>query len=504
LKVRAGGISAVRFGEFAWGLIEPAEGRFDFGIFDAAFDAAEELGLSVILGTPTACPPAWLCESHPELLPVNENGVQVGFGARQHRCYNAPAYREAAARVTRALAQRYGSRKGLLAWQIDNELAAEQKYCYCGLCRVKFQSFLQAKYGAIEALNQRWMTTFWAQNYTGFHQIPVPTRLEATLPMRHHPSLLYEFLRFSSQSVIEFSDEQANLIRMFSKKPITTNQDDFYYGDNVNIFALYKSLDFAAFDIYTDKPYELAFYCDMFRNVKAAPFWIMEYDANSPILSRALDLLHGRGCGLAGLFKFNPFPAGHEQGPYGLVDHFGRERENYAVFKNWTPKEAPKAKRKAAILYDFDSSWAYNAKEYHAWEDGWSRLFSRLAYREYVIHALYRRLFDEGFSVDVINDVEKADPANTLYVPMHLVYKKQTGDALLAFMERGGMVVATNDLFVRNEDNAYCQELPALHRALMGPGAELPAPAGGAYAWGKGSLRFIDAATGYDGVLISD
>ncbi|HSH95936.1 MAG TPA: beta-galactosidase, partial [Roseimicrobium sp.] len=65
----AAGINVVRMGEFSWGLCEAREGAFDFAWVRRAMDVMHEHGIKVILGTPTAAPPLWLTQQHPEILP---------------------------------------------------------------------------------------------------------------------------------------------------------------------------------------------------------------------------------------------------------------------------------------------------------------------------------------------------------------------------------------------------------------------------------------------------
>ena len=48
------GLSHVRIGEFAWALIEPEAGRFDWKWLDKAVQTLGEAGLRVIMSTPTA------------------------------------------------------------------------------------------------------------------------------------------------------------------------------------------------------------------------------------------------------------------------------------------------------------------------------------------------------------------------------------------------------------------------------------------------------------------
>ena len=65
------GLTYVRIAEFAWTLMEPAEGQFAWGWLDEAIATLAAAGLEVVLGTPTAAPPAWLTHDYPGVLPVD-------------------------------------------------------------------------------------------------------------------------------------------------------------------------------------------------------------------------------------------------------------------------------------------------------------------------------------------------------------------------------------------------------------------------------------------------
>jgi beta-galactosidase len=73
-KMRAAGLQFVRIGEFAWALMEPAAGRYEWAWLDRAIATLGEAGLRVVLGTPTATPPAWLTAAEPDLLRVGGAG----------------------------------------------------------------------------------------------------------------------------------------------------------------------------------------------------------------------------------------------------------------------------------------------------------------------------------------------------------------------------------------------------------------------------------------------
>ena len=73
-RMRELGIAWVRIAEFAWAVIEPEPGRLEWGWLDRAIAALHAEGLKVVLGTPTATPPKWLVDKHPDMLAVDAQG----------------------------------------------------------------------------------------------------------------------------------------------------------------------------------------------------------------------------------------------------------------------------------------------------------------------------------------------------------------------------------------------------------------------------------------------
>jgi beta-galactosidase len=55
------GFEFTHFAEFAWAQLEPTEGKYDFGWLDKAVELAAKHHMKVIMCTPSATPPVWLC-----------------------------------------------------------------------------------------------------------------------------------------------------------------------------------------------------------------------------------------------------------------------------------------------------------------------------------------------------------------------------------------------------------------------------------------------------------
>src|ERR1700723_571689 len=66
--MQAAHLDILRVGEFAWSRMEPSEGHFDFDWLDRAIALAAKHHIAVVIGTPTAGPPAWLTQKYPETL----------------------------------------------------------------------------------------------------------------------------------------------------------------------------------------------------------------------------------------------------------------------------------------------------------------------------------------------------------------------------------------------------------------------------------------------------
>ena len=217
------GLTWVRIGEFAWSRLEPKPGEYDFGWLDDAIEVLGAAGLKVVLGTPTATPPRWMLDRHPDMLAVDASGNPRRFGSRRHYCFSHEGYRDACAQIVTRLADRYGANPHVAAWQTDNEYGCHDTVLsYSENVRQAFRHWLRARYpgagndGDISALNRAWGNVFWSMEYGGFDEIDLPN-LTVTEP---NPSHVLDFRRFSSDQVVRFNRLQAEIIRQRSQAPI--------------------------------------------------------------------------------------------------------------------------------------------------------------------------------------------------------------------------------------------------------------------------------------------
>src|ERR1700761_5755621 len=165
-------IHFVRITEFAWSTMEPSEGHYDLDWVERAVRMAEKHHIAVVLGTPSAAPPAWLTSKYPETLRTMENGRKDEHGNRQQFDWSDAKYRELAGKMAEQMALRFGHDPDVIGWQIDNEYAQES---FDADTKAQFQAWLKVRYGTLDNLNARWTTTYWSQTYSDWNQIPIET-----------------------------------------------------------------------------------------------------------------------------------------------------------------------------------------------------------------------------------------------------------------------------------------------------------------------------------------
>ena len=468
------GLLYVRIGEFAWARIEKAEGLFDWAWMDRAIDVLGAAGLKVVLGTPTATPPKWLCEKYPDILPVDIHTGQVrGFGSRRHYDFSSETYLVQAERITAAMAQRYGSHPHVAGWQTDNELCCHDTTMSASPAALeKFRAYCAQRYGTIAALNAAWGNVFWSMEYDHFDQIDLPffTVCET------NPAHRLAYRRFASEQVVRFHDVMISAIRRHAAPhqwvthniipPATTGVDNA---------ALTRDLDFVSYDNYplgfsdqlmakasadewkpfmrTGHPDLAALNFDSVRGLSKGAWWVMEQQPGpvnwaphnprpAPGMVRHWTLqafAHGAAC--VAYFRWRQVPFAQEQ------MHAGLRRPDDMPAAAWAEVEQAAsemqrlgdlsvvaAKSPVAIVIDPVSGWVDDIERQGA------------GYRyDAVVFQYYRALRGLGVDVDFVStgDAQLAGYRLVVVPTMAVVDDAafdalQASDGLLLFGPRAG------------------------------------------------------------------
>jgi beta-galactosidase GanA len=272
------GFNIVRMFEFAWHKFEPEEGQYDFDWARRVMDLCAEAGIAVMIGTPTAAPPAWLTTKYPDVLRTDPDGKRATHGGRKHYSVYSQTYRALCAKIVGKMAETFSGHPALHSWQIDNEMASND---YGDEAKRGFREYLKKKFGTVEAMNKAWGLEIWSQAYQSFDQVPMPVAAVGSIevPERHNPSLVMAVSRYNNEAWTSFIKLQCDIIRQHSDKPITTNMTA---GLGMNWFQHNRLLDRVGFSMYRDvNHYHWNWQnFDRMRAEKPAPYWLLETAPN--------------------------------------------------------------------------------------------------------------------------------------------------------------------------------------------------------------------------------
>jgi beta-galactosidase len=480
------GFNVVRLAEFAWAKMEPQEGQYDFAWLDRAIAVLHAQGISVVLGTPTASPPAWLMSAHPELFLVREDGTPWTYGNRREYCPNNPTYHDYTRRIVRAMAEHYANNPAVIAWQIDNEFGDR---CYCPLCRQAFQQWLWRRYKMLDNLTEKWGTVFWGHTYSDWAQIPLPL----TTCRSANPGLWLDFYRFASDSYVSYQQLQIDILRaLCPKHTITHNLMGFKY-DKLNYFDLAKGLDFVSWDNYPRTqwsmaldvdPSSAAIATDTMRGLKdmnghnGQNVWVMEQQAGPggwesvSVMPRPGELRLwayqsiAHGADAIVFFRWRTARFGTEEYWHGLLYHDGRPTRRYDEIKRMGAeiKRAGDAiagstlRPQVAIIHDYDSRFAFQAQANNP----------KFSYPGHAQH-VYRALFRRNIPVDMVKATADLSGYKLVAAPALHVVTPEIAANLRRFVEGGGVLVLTPRTGVKDETNTVVDmPLPGLLADLCG------------------------------------
>lgn len=424
------GLTYVRIAEFAWSLMEPHEGQYQWDWLDDAVNILHKEGLKVVLCTPTATPPAWLIRKHPEILAHDPQGRVRAFGSRRHYDFASPVYREHSRRITRAIAERYGQHPGVVGWQTDNEFGCHDTTRSYGPASTRaFPVWLEKRYGTLAKLNEAWGNVFWSQEYTAWDQIE-PPNLTVTEP---NPSHVLDYARFASDMVKEFQEEQVEILRELSPGRFITHNFMIFFPE-FDHYQVSECLDFVSWDAYptgmleffafweseetklkyarTGHPDLISFNHDLYRGLKAystgkqTGFWVMEqqcgqvnWSTYNPLpADGAVQLWTAQawahGADTVSYFRWRAATMAQEVMHSGLLRHDETFDRGYHEVKSLQTEQFPigDVPAKVALLHDYRSLWIFDQQKHNADLSYW---------RQVMLY--YSTLRSLGVDLDVIH-----------------------------------------------------------------------------------------------------
>ncbi len=476
--------NVVRMAEFAWIKMESEEGKYDFEWLDDAIELFGKYDIQVILGTPTAGPPKWLLDKHPDIYQRDYQGHARGFGTRRSYCSNNPTYHEYTWAIVTEMAKKYGDHPNVIGWQIDNELGAiDTARCYCDNCRTAFVGWLQDKYGTLEQLNEEWGTIFSSQLFTSWDQVHLPTY---SVHQGHNPGLVLDFRRFSSDSVVKYQRLQIDILREYClpSQPITTNLMGSF--NDLDYYDLSADLDLVALDIYPimkkvpeERPFRTGINHDTMRGLKGMNYWVLEHQSGTPCTytfsptPRPGELRSwtyqsvARGADAIVYFRWRTLPYALEEYWHGILQHHGKPSRKYDEVRKVGAELASIAdklkgttvKAKVAIVKCFNNEWAFEIQPHASGYD----------YKDHQAD-YYRYFHDRNIQVDVISpDTADFSGYDLLLIPNLMMAKAPNINRIHDFVRRGGTVIMDFRAGAKEWNNRMLPEiLPGPFSNLLG------------------------------------
>jgi beta-galactosidase len=454
-------ITFVRITEFAWSTMEPSEGHYELDWVERAVRMAEKHHIAVVLGTPSAAPPAWLTTKYPETLRTQEDGRKDQHGNRQQFNWANEKYRELAGKMAEQMAIRFGHDPNVIGWQIDNEYARES---FDAETKAQFQAWLKAKYGTLDNLNARWTTSYWSQTYSDWSQIPIETAYG-------NPGLLLSWRRFVSDTWRSYQKVQLDKIKAHSdpRQFVTTNMMGFF--DAYDHYTVSQDLDIATWDDYVGTgqldPVSNGAAHDLTRGFLRKNFWVMEtqpgfvnWSKDNNALNkgevRAMawhDIGHGADAveywqwrsALNGQEEYHGTLVGADGTPVPLYDEvaqLGREFEKAGPVLSGTGVHS-----EVAVLHSYDSRWAINWQRHNQAFDPKDALISYYGTLRALVH-----------SVDIVSPSVSLSQYKLVVAPALNVLTDAQAKNLMDYVRGGGHLVLGQRSAMKNDDNGLQPE----------------------------------------------
>lgn len=492
-RMKANGISFIRIAEFAWSKFEPTEGEFTFDFFDRFMEAAREVDMPVIFGTPTATPPAWLTHQYPEVLNALKDGVKLRHGARRHYNYNSPVYRRFTARIVEKIAEHYGRHPCVIGWQIDNELNCEKDEFYSESDTIAFREFLKEKYASLDALNAAWGTVFWNQSYTAWGEVFVP---RTVISDSVNPHLALDYIRFISGSTRSYAKLQSDIIRKYMKSGdfITTN-GLFSNLDNHGLCG--ESLDFFTYDSYPNFAYCLDEKIAASSGLKdrnwsrnlaetrsvSARFGIMEQQSGPNGWNTRMEAPAPRpsqmtlwtmqsiaaGADFVSYFRWRTCTMGTEMYWHGILDYSSRDNRRLAELgeihqkvQRLAPVAGSVYEAAFGVVKDYDNVWDSKIDVWHRRLDRESE--AGIFRAAQITHTPFDYVY-----IDDYTGLAALSKYPVLFYPHAVIMTESRAGLLEAYIEAGGtLVLGCRAAYKDLTGKCVMDKLPGLLRKLSG------------------------------------
>ncbi|HEX7645028.1 MAG TPA: beta-galactosidase [Burkholderiaceae bacterium] len=463
-RMKQAGFKVVRMGDLSWDSFEPAEGRFDFRLFDWIMDRMQAAGLKVIMDIPGQPAPIWLHKKYPGVDVVDQHGARLDPAERYMDDISDPDYRRLLRRLADTMTKRYAKHPALFAIGYNNE-SGNGMVSYSEPDRKRFIGWLKKRYCTLEALNNAWATQRWSRRIGAWDEVRLPY-IEGVGPYERY----LDMRRFWSDQTIEVlelleSVREKNVPDM----PAISNLWDSAPRKGFDYLATYRRyVSYGAMGFYPGDPLGSAFEATMMRAGMNAPIWFNEFTAGGPgyygtpgrsRMWAHFGLLMGAQAVMP--WTWHSHHGGEEQALFGLIDHDDRASwkldEFATIAREFATLEKlgfPRLQQpKVAIAYAFDNMIATNLPKEGA--NNTVRPYINPGYMKQA-HSAYEPLFNDNIDIAVVHiGHEDLSRYRLVVVPGMYLLDNASTDNLRKFVAEGGTVIMTAQSAKVNDHNQW-------------------------------------------------
>ena len=448
--MKQAGFDTVRLGHLCWDSFEPDDGVYTFDWFDEVMDLFHQAGIRVVLDISMRPAPVWVHALCPGCNIHDKAGNPSPAVRRYMEDVGDPDYQRYALRFARKLIQRYKDHPALLAFGLCNEQGAGFMSFSEG-AKKRFQTWLQKKYGTIEALNKAWATQRWCRRLRSFQDVVLPE----TSVARGAPEAWLDMRRFYSDGIGEFLTRLARLVEELA--PGIPHSSNHYSGHTALGFDFLKYsdsfVDYPGVGHYPD--YEMneqvhyTFTTIQERlNEQDQPLWCLEFisGANSIysgpegyVRMQAFLCLQHRMQMMLG-WTWRTMLGGEEQFYNGLLGHDGipnpvfyeyaRLAKDFRRLERYGFPYQPQPE--IAVAFNQDSLWASQYSATH---------FAQ-PYTQAVLYA-QKALFEQNRDYNMVDLRRLKKQYKLLIVPNHIVMEPAAAETIRTYVAGGGTVLMT-------------------------------------------------------------
>lgn len=472
------GVNTVRMTDFAWDVLEPRAGQYDFTLYDSVIARLSDHGISTILCTPTASPPLWMTKGRDHWMRVSSDGKRMQPGSRQHVCTNNPEFRAESRKITEAMAHHFASDANVIGWQTDNEFFCHFSECYCESCLLRFRDWLKGKYGDVASLNAAWGNRFWTQTVDRFDDVKLP---KAFAPTFENPTARLDYLVFISDAVTSFQREQVEILRGAKRDWWITHNGTF---GHIDYWKFSEDLDFLSVDLYpgfydeiTRRWSDLSLKSEQTRAATGS-FLVPEMQGGA---GGQMPYLHetpppGRmrlwawqavANGADGIlhFRWRSCRFGAEMYWNGILDHDDVPRRRYDEFALEGKEFSRIGERLLGTSVDVRIGVLTECEQDIAYETMSQGLPSPAGQRKAIYHALMQSRLPVGF----VDARDGFDGLEVIVLVGFVMIDECLATKLQAFVHDGGLLLATARTATRERTNhVSAQTAPAFLQSLFG------------------------------------